>query len=280
MDSIKPLRNTTLDMYTIKLPNFEGPLDLMLFFIKRDELDIYDIPIARITREFLDYIRLMQLFDLELAGEFLVMASSLMQIKVRMLLPKAVDERGDELHGGDPRAELVKQLLQYSQYKEVSHDFAERSEAQRYIYYRQLFDADAKSTGNEHYKNATLFDLLSAFKTALDRKPEQVILHTVQLYSVTIEEQTENILLRLRGVRRLSFNDFVQNQSRLYVVVTFLAMLELSKNQVISIRQNDNFDDIEILGYEDFIETKTLEQVLLPLQIVSSETPMSELQEE
>ena len=98
-------------MYTIKLPNFEGPFDLLLFFIKRDELDIYDIPIARITKEFLEYIRLMQLFDLELAGEFLVMASTLMQIKAHMLLPKEVNEQGEEIPGGDPRTELVEQLL-------------------------------------------------------------------------------------------------------------------------------------------------------------------------
>ncbi|MFM8179210.1 MAG: segregation and condensation protein A, partial [Candidatus Kapaibacterium sp.] len=130
-------RQSRLDTYTVKLPNFEGPLDLLLFFIKRDELDIYDIPIGKITREFLEYIRLMQLFDLELAGEFLVMASSLMQIKVRMLLPKEVDEKGEEVPGDDPRAELVQQLLQYSQYKEVSREFSEREEAQRYVYYRQ-----------------------------------------------------------------------------------------------------------------------------------------------
>ncbi|MFM8437277.1 MAG: segregation and condensation protein A, partial [Candidatus Kapaibacterium sp.] len=135
-------RQSRLDTYTVKLPNFEGPLDLLLFFIKRDELDIYDIPIGKITREFLEYIRLMQLFDLELAGEFLVMASTLMQIKVRMLLPKEVDEKGEEVPGDDPRAELVQQLLQYSQYKEVSREFSEREEAQRYVYYRQMFDAD------------------------------------------------------------------------------------------------------------------------------------------
>ncbi len=189
---------TSLEMYTIKLPNFEGPLDLLLFFIKRDELDIYDIPIGRITREFLEYIRLMQLFDLELAGEFLVMASSLMQIKVKMLLPKEVNEQGEELPGEDPRAELVKQLLQYSQYKEISRDFASREEAQRYTYYRQVFDADEKANTDEVYRNATLFDLLAAFKKALERRPEQITLHTVQLYPITIEEQTENILVRLR----------------------------------------------------------------------------------
>ena len=104
--------------------------------------------------EFLDFIRLMQLFDLELAGEFLVMASSLMQIKVRMLLPKAVDESGEELPGEDPRNELVQQLLQYSQYKEISREFSVREEEQRYVYYRQIFDADAIAESEEEYKNA------------------------------------------------------------------------------------------------------------------------------
>ncbi len=268
-------------MYTIKLPNFEGPLDLLLFFIKRDELDIYDIPIARITREFLDFIRLMQLFDLELAGEFLVMASSLMQIKVRMLLPKEVDEKGEELPGEDPRAELVQQLLQYSQYKEVSREFAEREEDQRYIYYRQMFDAEVQThTGEEEYKNATLFDLLAAFKKALERRPAQITLHTVQLYPISIEEQTENILMRIRSEKRLSFVKLVENQPRLYIVVTFLAMLEMSKNQIISIRQNDNFEDIEIVPFEDIIETKSLEEVLHPLQIVGSQESDEQIDEQ
>ncbi len=274
------LKNTSLEMYTIKLPNFEGPLDLLLFFIKRDELDIYDIPIARITREFLDFIRLMQLFDLELAGEFLVMASSLMQIKVRMLLPKEVDESGEELPGEDPRAELVQQLLQYSQYKEVSRDFSEREESQRYVYYRQVFDAEHQSDGTEEYKNATLFDLLAAFKKALERRPPQITLHTVTLYPITIEEQTENILIRIRKERRLSFVDLVSGQPRLYIVVTFLALLEMSKNQIISIRQNDNFDDIDIQPFEDIIETKSLEEVLHPLNISGSGDGDAELPDE
>lgn len=255
-------RQSRLDTYTVRLPNFEGPLDLLLFFIKRDELDIYDIPIGKITREFLEYIRLMQLFDLELAGEFLVMASSLMQIKVRMLLPKEVDERGEELPGEDPRAELVQQLLQYSQYKEVSREFSEREEAQRYVYYRHMFDADERESADEVYKNATLFDLLAAFKKALERKPEKQVLHTVQLYSVTIEEQTEHVLMHLRSAKKMSFLQFVHERPRIFIVVTFLAILEMSKNQIISIRQHDNFDDIEIVPFEDVIETKTLDEVL------------------
>ena len=261
-------------MYTIKLPNFEGPLDLLLYFIKRDELDIYDIPIAGITKEFLDYVRLMQMFDLELAGEFLVMASTLMQIKVKLLLPKEVNAQGEEVPAEDPRAELVRQLLQYSLYKEVSHEFADQAESQRYMYYRSLFDAEAQESDNEPYKNATLFDLLGAFKKALERKPTQILTHTVQLYSISIEEQTENIMMELRGRRALSFLAFVESKPRLFIVVTFLALLEMSKNQVVSIRQNENFDDIEIIPFDDVMESKMLEEVLAPLHMSNNQQVM------
>ncbi|MFM8439191.1 MAG: segregation and condensation protein A, partial [Candidatus Kapaibacterium sp.] len=129
-------------------------------------------------------------------------------------------------------------------------------------YYRQMFDADEKESADEFYKNATLFDLLAAFKKALERKPEKEILHTVQLYSVTIEEQTEHVLMHLRSNRKISFLQFVHDRPRIFIVVTFLAILEMSKNQIISIRQNDTFDDIEIVPFEDVIETKTLDEVL------------------
>src|SRR3989339_526339 len=108
-------------MYKIKLEQFEGPLDLLLFFIKRDELNIYDIPISRITKEFLEYVNLIKLLDLEIAGDFILMASTLMHIKVRMLLPREVDEKGEEI---DPRAELVAALLEYKKYKEMSEELS------------------------------------------------------------------------------------------------------------------------------------------------------------
>src|SRR4030043_1646260 len=108
-------------MYKIKLDQFEGPLDLLLFFIKRDELNIYDIPIARLTKEFLEYVNLIKILDLEVAGDFILMASTLMHIKVKMLLPKEVDEKGEEV---DPRADLVKALLEYKRYKEMSDELS------------------------------------------------------------------------------------------------------------------------------------------------------------
>lgn len=234
-------------MYTIKLPNFEGPLDLLLFFIKRDELDIYDIPIARITKDFLQYVRLMQLFDLELAGEFLVMASTLMQVKAKMLLPKEVNEQGEEIQGDDPRKELVQQLLQYSQYKEVSSELAHKAEQERYVFYRKLFEQDAKQSETEPYKNATLFDLLRAMKRALERKPAAPpIEHVITLNPITVEEQSEHIRTLLTKEKRIFFFDVIKELPRIHVVVTFLAVLELAKNQFVVIRQNELFDDIEI----------------------------------
>jgi segregation and condensation protein A len=108
-------------MYKVKLNQFEGPLDLLLFFIKRDELNIYDIPIDRLTKEFLEYVNLIKILDLEVAGDFILMASTLMHIKVRMLLPREVDEKGEEI---DPRADLVKALLEYKRYKEMSEELS------------------------------------------------------------------------------------------------------------------------------------------------------------
>ena len=129
-------------MYRVRLTEFEGPLDLLLFFIRRDELDIYDIPISRITREFLDHIHMMQSLDLEVAGDFIVMAAELMQIKVRMLLPRLEDQQEEE----DPRAELVRRLIEYKRFKEMAERISGFEDEQRKIYYRRLFHGDPKET--------------------------------------------------------------------------------------------------------------------------------------
>ena len=128
-------------MYKIKLEQFEGPLDLLLFFIRRDELNIYDIPISRITKEFLEYVNLIKLLDLEIAGDFILMASTLMHIKVRMLLPREVDEKGEEI---DPRTELVQALLEYKKYKEMSEELSFFESNQRKISFRGNYSIDSK----------------------------------------------------------------------------------------------------------------------------------------
>jgi segregation and condensation protein A len=249
-------------MYKIRLPNFEGPFDLLLYFIKRDELNIYDIPIARITEEFLKYIRLMQFFDLELAGEFLVMVTTLMYIKTQMLLPKKVSEDSEEIE--DPRTILVQKLIEYKQFKEASIELNSLSEDQRYTYYRNLFNLDARTIENEddvYYENSTLFDLLRAFKTALERTQGGIKEHVVNLNSVSIEEKSAYILQRLRIKKRITFFDLVRGESRRSIIVTFLALLDMIHTKLIIILQDKVFDDI-VISERQFIneEVEQIEQ--------------------
>ena len=193
-------------MYKIKLPNFEGPFDLLLYLINREELNIYDIPIARITQEFLNYTRIMQILDLELAGEFLVMAANLMFIKSQLLLPRDENEETGELD--DPRTELVHRLIEYKQFKEASRNLSMYEGENRYVYYRSIFEGENQliyeSTQNI-YKNATIFDLLKAFQKALNRTKPVVTQHLVTLFPVTIEEKTNLIISELNAKNRILF---------------------------------------------------------------------------
>src|SRR2546430_16340939 len=133
----------TSPSYKIRLPLFEGPMDLLLFFIKRDELDVYDIPVHHITKEFLEYLRMMQALDLEVAGDFIVVAAELCQIKAKMLLPR--EERVDGIEEEDPRTDLVRRLIEYRRFKEMSEELSAMSEAQRKGYFRQDFSEDDKT---------------------------------------------------------------------------------------------------------------------------------------
>jgi segregation and condensation protein A len=237
----------SVNPYVVSLSNFEGPLDLLLFFIKRDELDIYDIPIAKIAGEFLLYTQALQMLDLEQAGEFIVMAATLMQIKAKMLLPQP--ERGEnEEEEEDPRAELVRRLLEYKQYKEVADHLRSREEDQRYVYYRQFFKADEKiipeETPEDSLRNVTLFDLLAAFKKAIDRAPKRKDVHVVEQISYTVEEQTEYILSLFSHRSQVTFFDLIGRMERLGTIVTFLALLELIKNKFLAFHQDDSFEDI------------------------------------
>jgi len=231
-------------MYTVRLPNFEGPLELLLYFVKRDEVDIYDIPIARITEEFLAYVRLMQLLDLELAGEFLVMAATLMQIKVRMMLPRPASTDGSEAPE-DPRTELVQRLIEYSRYRDVADELERRCDQQRYIYYRSMLAAQPVPT-EITYRNATLFDLLEALYGVLQRHLHERDEVFVQLEreQYDVSEQMSLVLSVLGEQPLCSFHSLVRGRSRAYIVATFLAVLELCKNGQVALRQRDNDDDI------------------------------------
>ncbi len=216
-------------MYSIRLPNFEGPFDLLLYFIKRDEINIYDIPIARVTEEFLSYIKVMKYFDLELAGEFILMASTLMYIKTSMLLPGPEDENGLDIE--DPRTRLVERLLEYRQFKEAAAGLSAKASESKFIYYRNLFAADDKlASDSAGYKNATLFDLVNAFQTAIDRLNEQPAEHHVEILQATVEKQTEMILSALSRKGRVRFSDLVKGSTIHIIVATFLAILDMLKN--------------------------------------------------
>jgi len=229
-------------MYRIQLPNFEGPFDLLLYFIKRDELDIYDIPISRITEEFLSYVRVMKLLDLELAGEFIVMASTLMYVKAKLLLPRPKDENGDEIE--DPRNELVQKLLEYKQIKEASEEMRVSEENHLYFHERVYYPEDENV--ETVYTNTTIFDLLTAFKYAVDRLDNAKKEHVVELIPITVEEQKTELLRSLKVKGRLLFFELTSKMTKSNLVVTFLALLELVRSSEIFVSQDDLNEDIII----------------------------------
>jgi segregation and condensation protein A len=234
-------------MYRVKLTDFEGPLDLLLFFIKRDELDITNIPIAKIAREYLDSLQLMASLDLEVAGEFIVMAATLMQIKVRMLLPRDETAEAEE----DPRAELVRRLIEYKRFKEMSQGMSTMEEQQRKVYYRKFFHADTRiqvedEVDDDTLKDISLFNLIAAYKSAVDNMPKKVI-HEVTLLPVTIDEQISFLMdyLRVHGTATL-LKVVAHMTEKVRIVVTIIAILELTKNKVILLSPHDNGNDILI----------------------------------
>ena len=233
-------------MYRVKLTAFEGPLDLLLFFIRRDELDIYDIPISRITKEFLEWIHMMQSLDLEVAGDFIVMAAELMQIKVRMLLPKTEGAEEED----DPRAELVRRLIEYKRYKEMAQHLSGIEDEQRKTYYRRYFQDDPKALAPEENENdlkdITLYNLVKAFKAAVDLMPKRVV-HEVDMFNVTIDEQISFTIDFLKVHGHASLLQLVSHMTeKIRVIVTLIALLELAKNKVISLEPVEGKDDVMI----------------------------------
>ena len=238
-------------MYKVKLTQFEGPLDLLLFFIKRDELNIYDIPIARLTKEFLEYVNLIKILDLEVAGDFILMASTLMHIKVRMLLPREIDEKGEEI---DPRADLVKALLEYKRYKEMSEELSYFESNQRKRKYRGNFSADIKEAPNEYdilLKNVSIYDLAKAFKYAIEQVKEEPV-HQIKKMNVSIEEQITFIIEKLKEFPELHFLQLIESlKEKIKIIVTFIALLELVKVGRIGIQVTPLYNDFIITQKEN-----------------------------
>ncbi len=230
-------------MYKIQLSNFEGPFDLLLYFIKRDELNIYDIPISKVTKEFLNYIHLMQKLDLNLAGEFIVMSSTLMHIKSQMLLPRGSNEEGNPID--DPRTELVQKLLEYKQIKESLGELSQSEEHTRFLLYRNTFDKE-KEPESHLPEDLNLFHIINAFQNILNKRRSGLLKHKVDLYTYSISEQRAFILKELNINTKLLFSKLLKNANKLKIVVTFLALLDLIKTGDVQVLQNANYQDIHI----------------------------------
>lgn len=236
--------------FLIHLPQFEGPFDLLLFFIERDELSIHDIPIYKITNDFLDYIQHLERLNIEVASEFILVAATLMRIKAKMLLPrKDVDEQGIEI---DPRQELVQQLLEYKRCKDVV-EILKEMESNRSLRYTRGNQKNEVSelvkllADEAELETITLFKLLKAYQRSMDRyknKTEKVV-HKIDPYKYSIESEKEKLTAFVLERSKVSFQDvFAACESKIHAVFIFLSMLELIQQRIISIiigEGNNNF---------------------------------------
>lgn len=242
--------------YKLKLDLFEGPLDLLLYLIKKDDIDVSDIPIAHITEQYMSYIEMMQVLDLEMVGDFLVMAATLMQIKSRMLLPPVVVEQEEE---EDPRDELVRRLNEYKKFKELAEVLKEKEEVRRDFLSRLVDEENRKlmiDDARETFFEANLFDLITAFSDALQKVPEEVI-HNIVKEEFTVSGKIHDILHLMVDEKRVKLTDlFTRAKSKIEMIVTFLAVLELIRLKEIKAVQKRAFADIEVEKNEENIVTQ------------------------
>jgi len=232
----------TGDSYTVQLEVFEGPLDLLLHLIRRNQVDIYDIPIATITDQYLEYLSMMRSLNLDVAGEFLLMAATLLQIKSKMLLPSGAEEEEEE--EGDPRAELVNTLLEYQKFKEAAVRLNEREILDRDIF---VHGHEAEDTEEGGLVEVGVFELIEALRDVLSRfSPEGA--YDITLDRITLEERIAQILetVKSRGSGLLFSSLFSGTSSKEDIIVTFMALLELMRMRMIKIYQRAPFGPIEI----------------------------------
>ncbi len=252
------IRNNTATMYRVQLQNFEGPLDLLLFFIKRDELDIYDIPISYITEQFLEYIRFMEELDLAVASEFIYMASTLMAIKARMMLPEPETD-DDELPEQDPRYELVQALLEYKRYKEVAEEMTVMDKKARFSYARGHTRPDRveHEQKGEALREVTMIDIMAAFKNVM-KSVTDVQYHNVRRMETDIQTQSDYVIGHLRKHGKSSFQQIcIGLASRVFIIITFLAILELVKERQVKLQATGRLSEffLELPTPDDLIKT-------------------------
>jgi segregation and condensation protein A len=239
-----------LPFYRVKLDVFEGPLDLLLHLIKKNEVEIVDIPIATITEQYLGYLGMLRELNLDIAGEFLVMAATLTLIKSRMLLPTPEEDEEEE---ADPRAELVQQLLEYQRYREAALALSERPLLHRDVFVREpLDDPEVTESGEPPRLTVTVWELLEAFRAVLKRmRPEAV--HEVLTERVSLRDRARALLHALSVARCIDFESlFAEDVNRFEIIVTFLALLELMKIGAVRATQGEHYARIVVeLAVED-----------------------------
>ena len=236
-------------VFEIKLPEFEGPFDLLLFFIERDEIDIHHIEIAKITNDFLSYLHQMSQLNIEVASEFILVAATLMRIKAKMLLPRPeLDEQGNEI---DPREDLIARLLIYKQYKEACvemHTMEEEraAKAERGNVQKELAKIAMENSHSEELMNLTMFQLLNSFQKVLKRfeSEQNKVHHRVIQYPYTIVEQKNSVMDLIRKSEKVTFIDVLTNcHNKVHAIFTFLAILELLQEQLVRITLGIGFNN-------------------------------------
>lgn len=263
--------------YKIKLEVFEGPLDLLLYLIKKDEVNIYDIPIAQITDQYLEYLDLIKLLDLDVVGDFLVMAATLMQIKSKMLLPPDPSEQAAEEE--DPREELVRRLLEYKKFKEAALDLQNKERVRQDLFARNIDEQKLKEMreeATEVYFEANLFDLISAFANALKNVPKSVFYEVIK-EEFTVEQKIHDILhLFLHRPRVFLMELFAQARSKDEIIVTFMAILELIRLREVVAIQKGIFGEIEVVRNQENVPApleEGEEQASGPLEDTTGDEP-------
>jgi segregation and condensation protein A len=240
--------------YEIKIPFFEGPFDLLLFFIERDEIDIHNIPITKITQDFLDYIRNLEIQDIEVASEFILVAATLMQIKAKMLLPRLAAEHLSTEE--DPRNELVKHLIEYKKYKSVLFTFSELEEKRLLLEKRGNVEIELKSIAQKtdtdsELQDLDLYKLFKVYQKVLTRfeNEKNKPVHTVLPYPYTMDGQKEFILNALKQTNKLSFSEIITEMPfKIAVIFNFLSILELLQSELIQIILGEGYNNFWIVN--------------------------------
>lgn len=241
--------------YSVKLDVFEGPLDLLLYFIKRDEINIYDIPISKITDEYLEYLQLMKDMNLQIAGEFILMAALLIRIKLQMLL--VPDGEEEEIEVEDPRTELVQMLEEYQKYKKAG-EYLKLLEEENLKYHPINIEKPATDIDVDLFlSDVSLYDLAVLFKNFVQKAPKSR-LYEIEAVRFTVDQRMQQLRSFFIRKKKVKFNELeLDRKNRLEIIVTFLAILEMVKNGELGIHQERNFDDI-ILEYRNGVEVETV----------------------